>query len=366
MPQHEKEMAQTGLLERFRKSWFPPAAVVGAFSAFVAAAFRVRPSPKAPGRSSASPRVPGPSVLPVLSPSPAGPLEREYALSLFLGGSTSAHPFLRSLTGVAIGAGDRIYALGDGEIRIFESKGELVGTWKAPENAACLTVTADGVVYIGAADRVEIYDVGGIRRAGFTAGEKGRPATVTAIKVVQKEILVADAAARFIRRYDSSGNQSGTIGTNNKTGGFMLPNRWLDFDVDTKGIVHATDTGRHQVTAWTLGGSPVGAFGKFGMSRFEDFVGCCNPVNLAVTPDDKIVTAEKMVARVKVYETDGKLLALIGPEHFEPNCTHIYLAVDSKGRILAADPVRRAIRVFSRVVKVAAEDFSGRSLNANE
>ncbi len=363
MAPDEKEMARKRLFERLRSSWFPPAAVVGAFSAFVAAAFRVRP---VTGPSPAAPRKSGPSVLPVLSPPAAGPLEREYALSLRLGGSSSARPFLRSLTGVAIGTGDRIYALGDGEIRIFESKGDLIGNWKAPENAACLTVAPDGLIYLGIGDRVEIYDVGGIRRAAFTAGEKGRPAAVTAIKVVHKEILVADAAARFIRRYDSDGSQLGTIGTNNKTGGFMLPNRWLDFDVDSKGIVHATDTGRHRVTAWRLDGSPAGAFGKFGMNRFEDFVGCCNPVNLAVTPDGKIVTAEKMIARVKVYETVGRLLALIGPEHFEPNCTHIYLAADSKGRILAGDPVRREINVFSQVVKSAANGPSGRSLNAHE
>ena len=54
-----------------------------------------------------------------------------------------------------------------------------------------------------------------------------------------------------------------------------------------------------------------------------------------------------MVARVKIYEPDGKLLAVIGPENFDPNCVHIHLAVDSQGRILAADPVRREIKVFS-------------------
>ena len=70
-------------------------------------------------------------------------------------------------------------------------------------------------------------------------------------------------------------------------------------------------------------------------------------MNLAVTPDGKIVTGEKAGARVKVYEPDGTLLAVIGPEHFDAACTHLHLAVDSKGRILAADPVRREVKVFS-------------------
>jgi len=101
------------------------------------------------------------------------------------------------------------------------------------------------------------------------------------------------------------------------------------------------------VTAWTLDGAPVGKFGKFGMQDAADFVGCCNPVNVATTPDGKVVTSEKMVARVKIFEPDGRLLAVIGTEHFDPMCTQIHLAVDSKGRILAADPVRRRIQVFS-------------------
>ena len=132
----------------------------------------------------------------------------------------------------------------------------------------------------------------------------------------------------------------------------------MDLDVDAAGIVRATDTGRHQVTAWALDGTPTARFGKFGMSDPADFVGCCNPVNLATTPDGKVVTAEKMVARVKVYEPDGRLLAVIGPEHFDPKCTQIYLAVDSKGRLLAADPVRREIKVFAQVVKIGVNEPS--------
>lgn len=352
MDANEKETGQVGFLERFRKSWFPPAAIVGAFAGFVAAAFRVRPTPKA------TPRRAGPTILPIVPEQAVRPpqsgtrLDREYSKSAVLGGSASAHPFRRSLAGIAVGAGDRIYALGDDEVRVFEPNGNFVQGWKALSNAACLTAGPDRRVYIGSPGRVEIYDAGGSRTGGFAAGDSKQPAGITAIKIFRQEILVADADARLIRRYDFGGKQLGLIGNKNKTESFMLPNRWLDFDVDSKGIIRATDTGRHLVTAWAIDGSPLGSFGKFGMNNPADFVGCCNPVNLALTPDGKIVTGEKMVARVKVYEPDGKLLALIGPEHFDPNCIHIFLAVDSKGRILAADPVRREVNIFSLLAKV--------------
>lgn len=272
---------------------------------------------------------------------------RTYRQTAVIGGSVSSDVFRRSLAGIAVGAKDHVYVLGDYEVRVFDPRFRRVRTWRVPEHASCLSVGADDRVHIGSAGRVDVYDAGGKNVAGFTAGEKGKPADVTAIAVFGGDVLIADAQARIIRRYSLDGKPLGIIGDRSKTGSFILPNRSLDLAVDTSGTVYATDSGRHQVTKWALDGSPVGKFGKFGMIEPDDFVGCCNPVNVAMTPDGMIVTAEKMVARVKVYSPDGALLALIGPEHFDPACTHIHLAVDRNGRILAADPVRREVKVFS-------------------
>jgi hypothetical protein len=264
------------------------------------------------------------------------------------------HPFRSSLAGTAAGPADRIYALGDAEMRIFEPDGRFVRGWKVAENAVCFAVGPDSRVYTGSPGRIEIYDQTGKHIGGFAAGEPDRPAHVTSIKLFRNEILVADGAAKFIRRYDERGKQLGLIGTQNKTGGFMLPNRSLDIAVDhARAIVYAGDSGRHRVTSWSVDGAPAGSFGRFGMRNPEDFVGCCNPVNIAVTPDGNIVTAEKVAARLKVYEPGGKLLAVIGPGHFDAACTFIRVAVDSKGRILAADPVRRHVLVFSPAAKEA-------------
>ena len=42
----EQECKQLSLIERLREGWLPPAAIAGAFSAFVAAVFRSRPAAK--------------------------------------------------------------------------------------------------------------------------------------------------------------------------------------------------------------------------------------------------------------------------------------------------------------------------------
>jgi hypothetical protein len=56
---------------------------------------------------------------------------------------------------------------------------------------------------------------------------------------------------------------------------------------------------------------------------------------------------EKAPARVKVYDTEGKLLAFIGPDAFDQNCKNMDVAVDSQGRILVAETARLQIRVFA-------------------
>jgi len=266
-----------------------------------------------------------------------------------LGGKGSGEgQFRDSLLGIATGPGDQIYALGDGEVKVFDPEGTLLRRWKAPGKAMCLAAGADGRIYTGRPGRVDIFNAGGKQTGGFSVGDAEKPATITAIQVRGEEVLVADASACFVRRFDPTGRPRGEVGAKTKTGGCLLPNGRMDLAVDSRGVVRTTDPGRHRVSAWSLEGEPLGYFGKFGHKLPEDFVGCCNPINLAITPDGKVVTAEKVIPRVKVFEPEGALIGYIGPEHFDPYCTFLDLAVDSRGRILVADPVRLDIQIFSQ------------------
>ncbi|MEW5984091.1 MAG: PhnD/SsuA/transferrin family substrate-binding protein [Acidobacteriota bacterium] len=332
------------------RSWFAPAAAVAGLAALVAGALRSRPTPRLEGGRPSSPQPPLPAAL------PQGGLAREYTPAGTIGAATSLHPFRRSLAGLAVGPDDAVFALGDGEVRVFDPDGAFVRSWPAAEGAQCLAIGPGGRVYVAGTGRVEIFAPGGVREGGFLAGGGQEPASLTSIKVLGGDVLIADASARIIRRYDAGGRQVGFIGDRTRTRAFILPNGFIDIAVDEGGIVRATDSGRHQVTSWSLDGTPHGKFGRFGMRNAEDFTGCCNPVNIAITPDGKVVTAEKAPARVKVFEPDGTLLAVIGPEHFDQSCTHIHLAVDSKGRLFAADTVRREIRVFTQIVRIGVNE----------
>jgi len=345
----EKTEHQGKLLRRLKDLSFPPAAVVGAFASFAGTAFGAKA--KAAEGTQQTPSLIQIGLSEQSRNASAPRFEMEYSQELVIGSAGLNRPFHRSISAVAVDPADDIYVLSDGEVHVFDPRGNPLQNWKSPVGARCMAIGSGGRIYFGGSGGVEIFSAAGKRESGFPVGENGKTASITAIKVSGREILVADATARCIRRYSESGKQIGEIGTQNKTRGFMLPNRSLDIDVDAKGVIRATDTGRHRVSSWRLDGTPAGQFGKFGLSKPEDFVGCCNPVNVAVAPDGKIVTAEKVIARVKVFDDTGKLLALIGPDHFDPQCIHLHLAVDSRGRILIADPIRLEVKVFSKRIQ---------------
>ena len=335
------------LRERFLKSWFPPAAVVGGVATLVVAALRVRPAQRT-ATAAAPPSGAVPAGAETPPPVPAGQSTGSTSLT---GDDWQRDVFARRSARVCSISpwGLTTTCTRSATARCASSRptASLVRRWRVADTAECVGVGPDGRVYVGGAGRIDIYENDGRPAGGFAFGGAGDKPAVSAIRVFKADILVADPSARIIRRFDAAGRQLGVIGDQSKTKAFILPNGRLDIDVDAAGVVRATDTGRHQVTSWAIDGTPVGRFGKFGMSDPADFVGCCNPVNLATGPGGVVVTAEKMVARVKVYAADGRLLAVIGPGPFDPACTQIHLAVDSKGRILAADPVRRLIQVFS-------------------
>jgi hypothetical protein len=175
-------------------------------------------------------------------------------------------------------------------------------------------VAPDGRVAVGSPGRVDFYSDTGVHAGGFAAGTRDRPADVTAVRLVGDAVLVADAAARIIRRYDLRGTEQGVIGAQNKTGGFMLPNKSLDFDVmpPVSSMPRTAASPGHVVDADDDGGGI-----RVWHGEAEDSSAAAT-VNAPYT--DAPHHAEKMIARVKVFSRDRTLLAVIGPEHFDPMC----------------------------------------------
>jgi hypothetical protein len=218
---------------------------------------------------------------------------------------------------------------------------------------------ADGMIYAGFRDHIELYDRKGQRKTAWEA--PGKKPYFTAVAVGVNDVFVADAGNRLVWRYDRSGKLIGRIGEKNKERnipGFIVPSPFFDVEIGADGLLRVCNPGRHRVEAYTFDGDLEFAWGTAG-AAIESFCGCCNPSNLALLPDGRTVTFEKGIPRVKVYTADGRLDAVVaGAETFAENakvcgpndCTLGGLdgVVDAQGRVYTLDLVANHILVMER------------------
>ena len=199
---------------------------------------------------------------------------------------------------------------------------------------------ADGKrLAVGLRDRVAVYSVEAITgQQGLAQPQALQPpvvlgerAYVTGLAFVGNEIWVADAGNRRVYRI-RNGGLVGDLGAPDGASGYpglIVPSPHLDLAL-----------------------LPVGGFtprvgGQAAMSD-EGFAGCCNPVAVAALPDGRIVTAEKGLVRVKVYQADGTFQSVVAtPPVLARGADSLDLATTAQGQILVLDPRTRAILTFA-------------------
>jgi streptogramin lyase len=245
--------------------------------------------------------------------------------------------------GIVVDGKNQLFAVGDSEVKVFDSKGVLRHHWPTSQPGLSLAVD-DEKVYVGQEGQMEVYDHSG--RLLDTWRDPQKLGSVTAIGLVNGHVLVADSKDRCIRRFDGQGQFVNDIGKDNRMKGFNIPNGAVDFAVDARGIIHAANPGKHRVERYTPEGELLGHFGRWDYQNPQGFPGCCNPTNVTVNGDGLVYVTEKAGPRAKVYDAEGELLAVIAAEEFDPNCKNMDLAVDSSGRVYIVDTVRLQIHVF--------------------
>lgn len=257
---------------------------------------------------------------------------------------------------------DFIYAAGDQAIRIFDLSGSVKKTIELDQPVYCLAVD-DNKIYVGLKDHVQIYNIEGEKLAKWQS--LGESARLTSIAVTQKDIFAADAANRAVVRYDTKGNIINYIGKKDEARnipGFVIPSPYFDIAVGSDGLLRVTDPGRHRIEAYTFDGDLELWWGR-PSSKIDGFCGCCNPVNFAMLSDDRFVTCEKGLIRVKVYDAQGVFESVVaGPEQLVEGrsvfaCTTpaecqsggFDVAASDDGRVFVLDTIDNNIKIFSRI-----------------
>ena len=293
-----------------------------------------------------------------------------------LKGRSIATGFRRAL-GLAVGAGGQIHVVGDRAVSTFSPEGKELSRLATEAEPRCLAVDGSGALYVAFKDHVATYDDAGRKLATWQPA--GPKAVLTSIAVAGENVFVADAGHRVVRRYDKAGRLIGLIGDKDKQrgiDGFVVPSPHFDLAVGSDGNLRVVNPGRHRIETYTVQGDPRGYWGGRRGVRIEDFCGCCNPVNFAILPDGKFVTAEKGLPRVKLYGPDGAFLGVVaGVESFaKGSLPHpcqdpqqcgrgaLDLAVDRDGRVLVLDTRTAEVRTFvPKKVQSSGQEHHGAS-----
>ncbi len=271
----------------------------------------------------------------------------EYRQIKVIGGKGNAPgQFATSLRCLAVDAHGQLFAAGDSEIKVFDAAGRLKRRWSTSRPVLSVAVAGDGAVFTGQLRQIEIFDGSG--KLLHTWRNETLLGRVTAIDFLKDGVLAGDAADRAIRHFDKAGKFLNNIGKDNPVNGFLIPNGVVDFAVDTHGVIHAANPGKHRVERYLPSGELLGRIGRFHGTDPAGFGGCCNPTN--VTVRDCIYVTEKAGPRAKVYDFSGNFQGVIASDQFDPNCKNMSVAVDGRGVVYVADTVKLSIFVFQPVV----------------
>ena len=198
-------------------------------------------------------------------------------------------------------------------------------------------------------------------------------------------LFAADSLTRLIHRFgpDDSETHCLFVGVSrhpNLTFGYTAENMgiqlsWMEQDFDgfvvfvspivmtyspRTELLYIANPGRHRVDVFTQDGvyMPELSWGAHS-HELDGFVGCCNPIGLAVLGDGRIVTVEKAASRIKIYR-EGELDSVVAgwdtlenfPREFgrlpmQPSGRDFAAIPLSEGRIAVFDFDYKAVRIFA-------------------
>jgi len=252
-----------------------------------------------------------------------------------------------------------LYVVGDRAVKVIDARGRIADNYTLTVTPRCLAL-AEERLYIGTQDQVMITDRKG--KVHATWPSLGDNAMITSIALNDEYVFIADAGQRVVWCYDREGRFIRRIGDKNpekNIPGFVIPSPYFDLAMAPDGLLRVGNSGRQRIEAYTVKGDLEFTWGKFG-NDLADFTGCCNPVNFAILADGSLVTCEKGLIRVKVYDVNGMLSGVVaGPQHFPyadqsicetpEQCQRggFDVAVDAAGRVYILDTVKNVVRIFA-------------------
>lgn len=244
--------------------------------------------------------------------------------------------------------GDKLYVAGDNAVVVFDAEDQEIARHAIDGTPNSLTVDSDGAVFLGMRDHVQVLNADGTLQA--TWQPVSDRSYFTSIAVQDENVFVADAGNRVVLRFDRDGNLQTRIGemdADRDVPGIEVPSPYLDLAVNDEGHLWVVNPGKLGLERYRDNGDIVTSWYRPWL-ELDGFSGCCNPTQIAFNQNGLLVTAEKGLVRLKIYDvTSGEFEELIAGSRLFPKEQSLRdLAVDARDRILVLDPRSDTIRIF--------------------
>lgn len=261
---------------------------------------------------------------------------------------TQINPDIEDLIAIAVDYNDNIYVTGKNKVMIYKDD-NLVSSFNIDSTAYSININANGDIFLGMLDHVEIFDQKGNLKARWKAVNHN--SVITSIATNDESVFIADAGNKVVYHYNFEGklvNKIGEKDTLKGSPGFIIPSPYFDLLIGNHGELWVVNPGRHALENYTADGNLISSWERRSM-QLEGFSGCCNPSNIAMLSDGSFVTCEKGIERVKIHTPTGDFKTVVAsPNMFEEGTKGLDLAVDSEDRIYVLDPVKKLIRIFEK------------------
>jgi len=233
--------------------------------------------------------------------------------------------------------------------------GQFVRRFRLPSRARSVAVAKDGTMYVAMNQSIHVYDPAGsaVESWGDRGSGRGQFGLLTSLAITNDFIYIADAGNRRIHRFAINGDfidefaeKDDSLGEE----GLIVPSPYLDLTIDAKGRLLHANPGRFRIEIRDAGGTLLRKWGRWGQDP-AGFCGCCNPTNLAVFPDGRVVTSEKGIPRIKIHDAQGHMIQLLDTESIPAGSSGLDLAVDSHDNLYVVEPTRGLILVYQEEVR---------------
>ncbi|MCH8216151.1 MAG: hypothetical protein IH892_05190 [Planctomycetes bacterium] len=229
----------------------------------------------------------------------------------------------------------QIAVIGDRQLAIFSRNRRKIHVKDLGAAPQAVCAGAKGGLLVAMQDAILLLNDAGAQIGRWSLADRDGLA-VTSISAGGDSVYVGDGVHGKVHRFTASGQYQGSLDQT-----FAAAANFFPVEVDAEGRLHVAHSSRHRVETFSPAGISVASWGAKSRDA-AGFSGCCNPVDLAVLPDGKFVTAERGQPRIKLFSSKGDYIkTLAEPEQFTADRLSSYdnhQACSGGGLSVAAGP----------------------------